>query len=153
MNNARTSILAVAVMAALAFPVTGGADEQENAATEAFVQFGQLVTPAPAAGSLAGTLTHFLLPDDVTIRKDGSVTFVVNGGGHGIAIHRVNKKTTRQDIAEDLCQGGANEADRGGRFVVCTGTIVTGVGTIVGTQNLGYPMTARGAVAVLESPP
>ena len=83
MKIARTSIIVIAVMAALT--VVGRADDKDKAATEAFVQFGQLVTPAPAAGSLAGTLTHFLLPDDVTIRKDGSVTFVVNGGGHGIA--------------------------------------------------------------------
>ena len=152
MNNARTSILAVAVMAALAFPAAGGADDKEKAANDAIVQFGQLVTPAPAAGSLAGTLTHFLLPDDVTIRKDGSVTFVVNGGGHGIAIHRVNEKTTRQDIAEDLCQGGANEADRGGRFVVCNGTIVTGVGTIVGTQNLAYQITDGKEDLVIDVP-
>jgi hypothetical protein len=80
-----------------------------------------LVSPAPAAGSLAGTLTHFLNPDDVTIRKGGTVTFVVNNGGHGIAIYPVNKKTTREDIAEDLCQGppGTAESDRAARFTVC----------------------------------
>ena len=73
MKIARTSIIVIAVMAALT--VVGRADDKDKAATEAFVQFGELVTPAPAAGSLAGTLTHFLLPDDVTIRKDGSVSF------------------------------------------------------------------------------
>ena len=154
MKSARTSIIVIAVMAALAFPAAGRADDNDKnkAATEAFVQFGQLVTPAPGPGSLAGAVTHFLLPDDVTIRKDGTVTFVVNGGGHGIAIHRVSKKTTRADIAEDLCQGGANEADRAGRFVVCNGTIVTGVGTIVGTQNLAYQITDGRENLVIDVP-
>ena len=150
----RTQIILVAVVAALAFPAAGSADDKDKnkAAKDAFVQFGELVTPAPAAGSLAAARTHFLLPDDVTISKGGTVTFVVNGGGHGIAIHRVSKKTTRQDIAEDLCQGGTNEADRTGRFVVCNGTIVTGVGTIVGTQNLAYQITDGKDELVIDVP-
>ena len=148
----KTSVIVVAVVAALAFPSVGGADDKDKnkAAKDAIVQFGELVTPAPAAGSLAGTLTHFLLPDDVTIRKDGTVTFVVNGGGHGIAIHKVSKKTTRQDIAEDLCQGGANDADRAGRFLVCNGTIVTG--GIVGTNNLAYQITDGKEDLVIDVP-
>ena len=152
MNSARTSIGIVAVIAALALPIVGRADEKNKAATDAFVQFGQLVTPAPGPGSLAGTLTHFLLPDDVTIRQGGTVTFVINGGGHGVAIHRVSKKTTRQDIAEDLCQGGLNDADRAGRFLVCNGNIVTGVGTIVGTQNLAYQITDGKEDLVIDAP-
>jgi len=152
MKFARTSIVVIAVMAALT--VVGRADDKDKdknkAATDAFVQFGELVTPAPAAGSLAGTLTHFLLPDDVTIRQGGTVTFVINGGGHGVAIHRVNKKTTREDIAEDLCQGGANDADRAGRFVVCNGTVVTG--GIVGTQNLAYQITDGKENLVIDVP-
>lgn len=87
------------------------------------------------------------MPDDVAISKGGTVNFVVNGGGHGIAIHAVSKKTTRADIAEDLCQGGTDEADRAGRAVVCNGTVVTpatidGVSVLVtGTQNLDYTIT------------
>jgi plastocyanin len=109
--------------------VIGRADDQHkghdkhhrDVLTHAVVQFAQLVTPAPAAGSLAGALTHFLFPDDVTIRQGGTVTFVVNNGGHGIAIYPVSKKTTRDDIAEDLCQGppGTAESDRAARFTVC----------------------------------
>lgn len=102
----------------------GRANKQVDAQavlTDAVVQFAQLVSPSPAAGSLAGTLTHFLDPDDVTIVKGGTVTFVVNNGGHGLAIYPVNKKTTREDIAEDLCQGppGTAEDDRAARFTVC----------------------------------
>ena len=152
MIRGRTSIGMIAVMAAIAYPATGIADDKDKnkAAQNAIVQFAELVTPAPGAGSLAGTLTHFLLPDDVTIRKNGTVTFVVNNGGHGIAIHRVSKNTTRKDIAEDLCQGGANEADRAGRFVDCNGTVVTG--GIVGTQNLAYRITDGKGNLVIDVP-
>ena len=129
------SLLAPPVLLALCIAAPASAQE---ALTDAVVHFGQAQPQgAPAA------VTHFLLPDDVTIKKGGTVTFVVNGGGHGIAIHPVNKKTTRDDVALDLCQGGVDEADRLGRTVVCNGTIVTGVGTpvIIGTQNLNYDIT------------
>jgi hypothetical protein len=73
-----------------------------------------------------------VIPDDVTIRKDGTVTFVVNNGGHGIALYPVSKNTTREDISEDLCQGGP---------ALCNGTAVTGDPAIVGTQNVRYQIT------------
>ena len=122
---------------------------QDAPLQDAVVDFGMpqpQVTPAP--------LTHFLLPDDVTIHKGGTVTFVVNGGGHGVAIYPVSKKTTRDDIAEDLCQGGANEADRAGRMLVCNGAILTGVGMpeIVGTQNLAYQTTDGKGILVIDTP-
>jgi plastocyanin len=125
MRSRRFSITVGAALAlALALSVTGRADDKDkdkNVLTDAVVQFAMLVSPAPAAGSLAGTLTHFLNPDDVTIRKGGTVTFVINNGGHGLAIYPVDKKTTREDIAEDLCQGppGTAESDRAARFTVC----------------------------------
>jgi plastocyanin len=154
MKHARTILMAAAVFSlAAASPMAGGNDDQHNnIPKEAWVQFGDLVTPAPAANTVEAAKTHFLLPDDVTIEKGGTVTFIVNGGGHGIAIHRVSKRTSRQDIAEDLCQGGLNEADRAGRFVVCNGNIVTGVGTIVGTQNLAYQITDRRGDLVIDAP-
>jgi plastocyanin len=117
--------------------------------------------PQPPQAGVPGTpdnsSTHFLLPDDVTVRKGGAVTFIVNGGGHAIAIHPVSKKTTRTDIAEDLCQGGLNEADRRGRNAVCNGTIITpnvdvnGVPTTVtGTDNLNYTITdGKGDVIIV----
>jgi plastocyanin len=46
---------------------------------------------------------HVLIPDEVTIFKGGTVTFVMNGAGHGIAIYPVSKNTTHAHIAEDLC--------------------------------------------------
>jgi len=148
MRSRRFSITVGAVALTLALPVLGGADDKgkdkdkdTQVLTDAVVQFAHLVTPAPPAGSLAGTLTHFLNPDDVTIRKGGTVTFVVNNGGHGIAIYPVDKKTTRDDIAEDLCQGppGTAESDRAARFTVCGGP----------QANLNYDITdAKGDLII-----
>ena len=70
------------------------------AQTDAVVDFGH-VHPQPASPG-----HHVLVPDDVTVFKGGTVTFVMNGTGHGIAIYPVSKNTTRAHIAEDLCQGG-----------------------------------------------
>jgi hypothetical protein len=109
--------------------------------TDAVVAFGHLVSPSPGPGTLAGAVTHFLNPDDVTIVKGGTVTFVINNGGHGVAIYPVDKKTTRQDIAEDLCQGpsGSAESDRAARFTVCGGP----------QANLNYDVTdAKGDLII-----
>src|SRR5262245_7960238 len=79
-----------------------------TAVRDATVQFAMPQPQPPGAGvpgSPDNVSTHFLLPDEVTILKGGTVTFVVNGGGHGIAIHEVNKKTTRADVAAGLCDG------------------------------------------------
>jgi plastocyanin len=158
MRNAGTSIIVIAAVAALT--MVGRADEKNKAVQNATVHFADPQPQPPLAGT-PGTpdnaSTHFLLPDDVTIRKGGTVTFVVNGGGHGIAIHEVNKKTTRADIAADLCQGGADEADRRGRNAVCNGGIITpgvdvnGVSTtITGTDNLNYTIDdAKGDLVIL----
>jgi hypothetical protein len=149
--------IGAALAVTLAFPITASTNNETNglheqAQTEVFVQFGALVTPAPGPGTLEGAVTHFLFPDDLTILKGTTVNFVVNGGGHALAIHRVDKRTTREDIALDLCQGGGDEADRAGRFVVCNGTSVTGVGSIVGTQNLAYPITDGKDHLVIDVP-
>ena len=49
---------------------------------------------------------HVVVPDEVTIAKGETVTFMVNGGGHGLAIYPVSAHTTRQDIIDGLCQTG-----------------------------------------------
>lgn len=158
-----TSTIVVAAVAALAFTAVGKADDKGKdkvpAVQDATVHFA-MPQPQPPQAGVPGTpdnsATHFLMPDDVTIRKGGTVTFIVNGGGHGIAIHEVNKKTTREDVADDLCQGGADEADRRGRNAVCNGTIITpgvdvnGVSTtITGTDNLNYKITDAKGDAVI----
>jgi plastocyanin len=164
MTHRQAILMTAALTVAMAVPAIGRADDKGKdkapAVQDATVQFAMPQPQPPAAGTPGtpdNSSTHFLLPDDVTIRKGGTVTFVVNGGGHGIAIHEVNKKTTREDIAEDLCQGGANEADRRGRNAVCNATIITpgvdvnGVSTtITGTDNLNYSITdAKGDVVIL----
>ena len=117
----------------------------------ATVQFA-MRQPQPAdagvPGSPGNVSTHFLNPEDVTIIKGGTVTFVVNGGGHGIAIHEVSKQTTRADIAEDLCDGNNNEtgpgneaADRIARSAVCNAA--------AGTANQNFVITdAKGNVII-----
>ena len=146
MVNRTTSIfLGTALAIGVGLSTVGRADDREkNAVQNATVQFGQpqpqTPEPAPPVGANGAQVTHFLLPDDVTIHKGGTVTFVVNGGGHGIAIHEVSKNTTRDDIAEDLCDGTTHEtanatdaeaiADRKARSAVCNGTLAT--------QNLNY---------------
>jgi len=148
MKSRRSSIMVGAALAlALAFPTTGKADDKDKdkkAATDVVVHFGQPQPQTPAPAPVGNAVTHFLFPDDVSIRKGGTVTFVVNGGGHGIAIHPVSKKTTRDDIAEDLCQGGANDADRAGRALVCNNTL--------GTQNLAYQITDGKDDLVIDVP-
>ena len=116
-------------------------NQQAAAVQDATVEFAMPhPQPVAAVGSPLQSTTHFLAPDEVSIHKGGTVTFIVNGGGHGIAIHPVSKDTTRDDIASQLCQGGANDADRFNRALVCNGTVHTGVFVngveVVGTQNL-----------------
>src|SRR5262245_25129842 len=112
-----------------AIVLAAGVRANDQAPQEMTVQFA-MPQPQPAGAGTPGTpansSTHFLLPDDVTIAKGGAVTFIINGGGHGLAIHPVSKKTTRDDIASQLCQGGSTEADRIGRNAVCNGTIPSG---------------------------
>jgi hypothetical protein len=63
---------------------------------------------------------HVVVPDEVTIAKGETVTFMVNGGGHGLAIYPVHKHTTRADIIEGLCDTGPGcglEASQGAFLV------------------------------------
>jgi plastocyanin len=104
------------LVAALALTVgVAVANGGVQAVDDAVVQFGP-VHPQPAP-----PLHHRLIPDEVTIHKDGTVLFVMNGGGHRVAIYAVSEHTTRADIEEDLCQGGVS---------VCNVTAAT--------QNLQY---------------
>ena len=94
------------------------ANAAAQAVDDAVVQFG------PPHPQPAPPLLHRLIPDEVTIHKDGTVLFVMNGGGHRVTIYPVFEHTTRADIEEDLCQGGAD---------VCN--------PAAGTQNLRYQIT------------
>jgi len=142
----RKAILAIAAACALAvaFPLSGKAKDQDDPNVvvqhDVVVQFGQ-GQPQPG-----GATTNYLDPDDVTVAEGGTVTFVVNGGGHGVALYRVHKKTTRADIAADLCQGpaGTAENDRAARATVCNAA--------AGTANLAYQLTDADGDVVVEVP-
>ena len=137
-------------------------DKKVVAIHDATVHFGQHQPQTPDPAPVGASVTHFLFPDDVTIANGGTVNFIVNGGGHGIAIHTVSKKTTRADVAAGLCDGNNNETgagneitDRRNRNAVCNGTVVTPVvinGTpvnVTGTNNLDYVITdAKGHVII-----
>src|SRR5262245_11589281 len=95
MNSRRTVPIVTAVLAsALAFHVSASITAAQDSSV--IVNFGD-----PTA--LAGAANQVVVPDEATILKGGTVTFVVNGGGHGIAIYPVAKKTTREDITAQLC--------------------------------------------------
>ena len=144
----RKAMLAMAATCALAvtFPLSGTAKDKDKkdkvdanvvVQQDAVVQFGQGQPQADDA------TTHFLDPDDVTIAEGGTVTFVVNGAAHGVGIYPVARKTTRADIAADLCQGpdGSAENDRAARATTCNAAR--------GTANLQYQLTdARGNIVV-----
>jgi plastocyanin len=101
MKSRRTILL---LTAALAFPLSVATDgrvknsdqDKNKAPMDAIVNFGDPVI-------LAGADNHVLVPDDTTIRKGGTITFIVNGPGHGIAIYPVSGNTTRDDITAQLC--------------------------------------------------
>lgn len=105
MNSPRVlTIIGAALTLAAAIPISGHANDQNQdtnhaqAVPDAFVNWGSpQPQPTPAQKS------HELVPNEVTINKGGTVTFRVNGGGHGIAIHPVSKGTTRDDVTGQLC--------------------------------------------------
>ena len=93
----RTAMLIVATLALALVPMSARTEVQgpDKPPTDVIVNFGDPTT-------LAGAANQVVLPDDVTILKGGTVTFVVNGGGHGLAIYRVSKDTTRDGITAQL---------------------------------------------------
>src|SRR5215471_9248304 len=110
------AVLAVAGAVGISVRAQEGDRHKVTAVHDATVQFAMAQPQPPGAGvpgSPDNVSTHFLLPDEVTIVKGGTVTFVVNGGGHGLAIHEVNKKTTRADVAAGLCDGNNHETGPG----------------------------------------
>jgi hypothetical protein len=120
MKSGRAILIVAAVFSlAAAVPMAGHDDKDKHKAPpkDIVVEFGQAQPqPIPNAPD-----THNLTPNDATVRVGGTVTFNVNGGGHGIAVYPVSRNTTREDIDEDLCQGGT---------ALCNGA--------AGTANLEY---------------
>src|SRR5262245_33550635 len=112
-------LCAVAVMAipVLSFAQRGDLTHNQAAAPDAAVDFGVLplapIGPLPClqTGAIGGPTDpcayklHHLTPEEVTILKEGQVTFQVHGGGHAMAIYEVSKDTTRDEIGQFLCAG------------------------------------------------
>jgi hypothetical protein len=92
-------VAAAALALAFAFPPTVRTDDNgqdQEPPTDIIVNFGDPVV-------FAGAANQVVVPGDATIRKGGTVTFVVNGPGHGIAIYPVSTNTIREDITAQLC--------------------------------------------------
>ena len=122
------------------------------AVQNAVVDFGQ---PQPQLAPAARS--HFLQPvggekdGEVTIFKNGTVTFRVNGGGHGVSVYRVSKDTTRADIVgtgDGLCPNRSDPVTGtpqcAADFVAAAHTIRDAEGNIVidalaNTNNTGSP--------------
>jgi hypothetical protein len=111
MNSRRAFIVVALSAVVVVLPITASTYQDltdQAAVPDAVVNFGS-VPPQPAPPA-----SHVLVPNEATIFKGGTVTFIVNGGGHGIAIYPVSKNTTRAHIEEDLCQGGPSVCGSGG---------------------------------------
>ena len=117
----RSSHLLVAI-ACMTIPVVsfaqkGDLTHDQPAVPNAAVDFGVLplapLGPLPClqSGAIGGPTDpcayklHHLTPEEVTILKDGQVTFQIHGGGHAMAIYEVSKDTTRDEIGQFLCAG------------------------------------------------
>ena len=117
----RSSHLLVAI-ACMTIPVVsfaqkGDLTHDQPAVPNAAVDFGVLplapLGPLPClqSGGIGGPADpcayklHHLTPEEVTVLKDGQVTFQIHGGGHAMAIYEVSKDTTRDEVGQFLCPG------------------------------------------------
>ena len=119
-------VVAIAVPSALIAQQNtghGGGGDRDNpsAPATAHVDFGILsavpLGPAPCFQGLTPTTQpggpgdpcaykiHVLTPEETLIRKGGEVTFQIHAGGHAMAIYRVDKDTTRDEVGQYLCAG------------------------------------------------
>jgi hypothetical protein len=109
-----TTLLALPI---LLFAQHGDLTHSQPAVPNAGVDFGVLPTgplgppPCLQAGAIGGPADpcsykiHHLTPEEVTIFKEGQVTFQIHGGGHAMAIYEVSKDTTRDELGQYLCPG------------------------------------------------
>jgi plastocyanin len=109
-----------------------GNTDDEQAVQDAVVNFGAPQPQVPPVNQL--------IPDEVTIVKGGTVTFRVNGGGHGIAIYPVSKNTTRDDITNQLCIHDAAGACVEPTFANGNHEIVDGKGDVVIVTGTNPPL-------------
>jgi hypothetical protein len=97
--------------------------------------------PAPPAG-IGGPndpcqyKLHHLTPEEVTILKDGEVTFQIHGGGHALAIYEVSKDTTRDELGQFLCPGDDPATFSGPELHPCLTTTPATGGANAGAQHI-----------------
>jgi len=101
--NSRAVLLSLAFGITLALSSAAVIEAQNQLLTDTTVMnFGPTNSSAPPMSPPL----HVVVPDEVTIAKGETVTFMVNGGGHGVAIYPVSHHTTRADIIAGLCTTG-----------------------------------------------
>jgi hypothetical protein len=136
-NRTTGIVVGTALAIAVSFPMSGRADDKDKdkPVQVTVVNFGER-PDAAAANKHVAIQTHIIHgPDDtdeITINKNGLVTFVVNGGGHAISVYPVSRNTKRQDISEDLCNDKDGNTDVVARSATCAGAA---------TSNLRYLVT------------
>src|SRR5262245_2574722 len=120
---ASLALTAVVMLPAIGYAQKGDLTHEHAATQDGSVGFGVLsanasgtvvpIGPPPClqTGGIGGPgdpcsyKLHHLTPEEVTILKEGQVTFQVHGGGHGLAIYEVSKNTTRDEVGQFLCAG------------------------------------------------
>jgi hypothetical protein len=147
--HARITCVVIAWAALMVWPTAGWAQSNKDkerdqdhgrhrppAAADAAVDFG--VAPATATtpigpppclqtGAIGGPADpcsyqlHHLTPEEVTVAKGGQVTFQIHGGGHGLAIYEVSKRTNREDLGQFLCAGADPSTIVDPNLHVCNG--------------------------------
>lgn len=101
--NGRAGLLSLAFGIAIALSSAAFIEAQNQLLSNTTViHFGPTNSSAPPMSAPL----HVVVPDEVTVAKGETVTFMVNGGGHGVAIYPVSEHTTRDDITLDLCTSG-----------------------------------------------
>ena len=110
-------VVAIVALSGAAFAQHRDVTHDQPAVANAVVDFGQFAStplgplPCLQTGGIAGATDpctyklHRLIPEEVTIFKDGQVTFQVHGGGHAMAIYEVSKDTSREELGQFLCAG------------------------------------------------
>jgi len=136
MSNRRSRIVGLMFAVTVTFPMAVATDTADAAPADVIVQFGH---PQPQPG---GAANNVVTPEEVFVHKGGTVTFLVNGGGHGIAIYPVRKKTGQEDIAEDLCQAGCDATTANTQYVVTDrkGDVIIDTGTNPPSNRVNDPL-------------
>jgi len=125
----------IGLTVALSLTTIAGAAAQEDRHTSdnVIVNFG---SPTNLTG---GAPNQVVVPDEAQLRKGGTVTFIVNGPGHGVAIYPVSKNTTRDDITAQLCAHNPVCGDT--TFANADHTIVDGKGNTVIVTGTNPPLS------------